>query len=63
MNPFEENLSEEEIKHRKMWNKLSGKEKLNWIFNQLMYNPETEKWVDRLSDEEIKRSNESDCKE
>ncbi len=47
MNPFEENLTEEEIKHRKMWNKLNAEEKMNWVFNQLMYNPKTGKWVER----------------
>jgi len=47
MNPFEEDLSEEEIKHRKMWNSLNSKEKMDWVFNQLMYNPKTRKWVER----------------
>jgi len=47
MNPFEENLTEEQIKHRKMWNKLNSKEKMDWVFNQLMYNPKTRKWVER----------------
>jgi len=46
-NPFEEDLTEEQIKHRKMWNKLNPEEKMNWVFNQLMYNPKTRKWVER----------------
>jgi len=40
MNPFHEELTEEDINHRKMWKKLTRKEKLNWIFNNLSDNPE-----------------------
>jgi len=47
MNPFEENLSEEDIKHRKMWNKLNQQEQMNWIFNQLVFNISTGQWNDR----------------
>jgi len=40
MNPFHEDLTKEDIKHRKMWQKLNRKEKMNWIFNNLTDNPE-----------------------
>ncbi len=51
MNPFEEKLTEEQIKHRKMWKKLTAEEKMNWCFNQLMFNIETGKWVERSEEE------------
>ena len=35
MNPFHEELTEEEIKHRKMWKKLTREEKMYWIFNNV----------------------------
>jgi len=35
MNPFHEELTEEDIKHRKMWKKLTRKEKMNWIFSNM----------------------------
>lgn len=46
-NPFEENLTEEEIQHRKMWNKLNSEEKMAWCMNQLKFNIATGRWVSR----------------
>jgi len=39
-NPFHEELTEEQIAHRKMWKKLTDKERMNWIFANLSDNPE-----------------------
>jgi len=40
MNPFHEELTEEDIKHRKMWKKLNWNQKISWIFRNLSDNPE-----------------------
>jgi len=39
-NPFHEELTEEEIEHRKMWKKLNWNERISWIFRNLSDNPE-----------------------
>ena len=42
MNPFLEELTEAEIKHRMMWKKLTRKEKMDWIFGKRNWKEEEE---------------------
>ena len=39
-NPFHEELTEEEIAHRKMWKALNWNQRMAWIFRNLSDNPE-----------------------